>query len=80
MGPYLLWAQDDEWGTKKTQGGSIKFKKKTVYEFTGSSLEGKLKSPSGALISPRKKVKINRLIKLRTEFDSEVDYSVAGTR
>ena len=73
------WGQD-EWVTKKTSQGKVKFKKKTVYEFSGSELEGKLKSPSGALISPRKRVKINRLLKLRNNFDSVVHDSMAGTR
>ena len=70
----------DEWETKKTKSGIVKYKKKTVYEFTGSDMEGKVKTPSGAFVSTRKKIKIDRLIKLRTEFDNEVDASAAGTR
>ena len=70
----------DEWGEKKTKGGTIRYKKRTEYEFQGLELEGKLKSPSGALVSPRRKVRPDSLIKLRTDFDNEVDASLAGTR
>ena len=70
----------DGWVTKKTKSGTVKYKKKTVYEFSGSSLEGKLKSPSGSLINTRKKVKLNRLIELRTDFDDSVEDSSSGAR
>ncbi len=71
---------EDEWGVRKTKDGIVKYKKRTEYEFRGLELEGKLKTPSGALVSPRKKAKLDSLIKLRTEFDNEVDTSIAGTR
>ncbi len=52
------------------------YKKKTVIDFDDVMLEGELKKPAGAYIKERKELKFKKLIKTRTNFESEMFKSV----
>jgi len=67
------WADDDEGYTTQKQGGkTIKFKKKTSYDFEGASIDGVYNKPAGSYISNIKDVKARSIIKVRENFDAEV--------
>ena len=57
---------------KRSDGTTVKYKKKTTYEFEGADIEGLFKKPSGAYISNIKGVKGRTIIRIRKNFDSEV--------
>ncbi len=57
---------------KRNDGSTVKYKKKTSYDFEGSSIEGIYNKPSGAYISNIKDVRGKSVIKIRENFDSEV--------
>ncbi|MED5370338.1 MAG: hypothetical protein VX899_04930 [Myxococcota bacterium] len=61
-------AQDDD--TK------IQYKAKTEIDFEGVEVDGELVKPTGALLLDRKRADFNPLIKLREDFDEEMDQSV----
>ncbi len=58
------WAQ----GT----GPSVKYKKKTVYDFDDDLVEGELQRPDGEMIDTRRKAKQSSLIKIRENFIPEM--------
>lgn len=51
---------------------TIKYKKKTTYDFEGVGIEGIYQKPSGAYISNIKDVKGKSIIRIRENFDPEV--------
>ena len=51
---------------------TIKYKKKTTYDFEGATIEGIHNKPSGAYISNIKDIKGKSVLKIRENFDSEV--------
>ena len=62
-----------EFVTEKRQDGTtVKYKKKTSYDFEGSSIDGLYNKPSGSYISNIKDVKGRSIIRVRENFDSEV--------
>lgn len=66
-------AEDDEGFTTQKQGDkTIKFKKKTSYDFEGASIDGVYNKPAGSYISNIKDVKARSIIKVRENFDQEV--------
>ena len=67
-GPAM--AQDDEAGRK------IIYKQKTEIDFEGVEVAGELVKPQGALLLDRRRAAFNPLIKLRTDFNDEMDQSV----
>ena len=57
---------------KRSDGTTIKYKKKTTYDFEGANIEGLYNKPSGSYISNIKDVKGKSIIRVRENFDSEV--------
>ena len=54
----------------------VVYKQKTEIDFEGVEVEGQLVKPQGSLILNRRAAHFNPLIKLRTDFDDEMDKSV----
>ena len=54
----------------------VVYKQKTEIDFEGIEVEGQLIKPQGSLILDRKTAAFNPLIKLRTDFDKEMELSV----
>lgn len=52
------------------------YKEKTEIDFEGVEIQGELVKPQGALLLDRKRAQFNSMIKLRTDFDDEMDKSV----
>ena len=52
-----------------------RYRQKTEIDFEGLEIEGVLQKPQGALVLDRKKASFNPLIKLRTDFNAEIDQS-----
>ena len=52
------------------------YKQKTEIDFEGVEVDGELVKPQGSLLLERKHAKFNPMIKLRTDFDDEMDNSV----
>lgn len=52
------------------------YKDKTEIDFEGLDVAGELVKPAGALLLDRKRASFNPLIKLRTDFNDEMDRSV----
>jgi hypothetical protein len=57
---------------KRSDGTTVKYKKKTTYDFEGSSIDGVYNKPSGSYISNIKDVKAKSIIRIRENFDAEV--------
>lgn len=57
---------------KRSDGSTVKYKKKTTYDFEGSSIDGVYNKPSGSYISNIKDVKAKSIIRIRENFDAEV--------
>lgn len=64
-------AQDEGDGDRK-----VIYKDKTEIDFEGLDVAGELVKPQGALLLDRKRASFNPLIKLRTDFNDEMDRSV----
>ena len=54
----------------------IVYKKRTEIDFEGVEVAGELVKPQGALLLDRKRANFNPLIKLRADFNDEMDESV----
>ena len=52
------------------------YKERTEIDFEGVEIAGELVRPQGALVLDRKRAKFNPMIKLRRDFDDEMDKSV----
>jgi hypothetical protein len=52
------------------------YKERTEIDFEGVEVAGELVKPQGALLLDRKRANFNPLIKLRTDFDEEMDQSI----
>jgi hypothetical protein len=63
------FAQDDD-------DQKIEYKARTEIDFEGVEVAGELVKPQGALLLDRKRANFNPLIKLREDFDAEMDQSV----
>ena len=76
--PGVAMAQDDDAGTEGTDssGKKVIYKAKTEIDFEGLEVAGELVKPNGALLLDRKRAAFNPLIKLRTDFNDEMDQSV----
>ncbi len=57
---------------KRSDGTTVKYKKKTTYDFEGVGIEGIHNKPSGSYVSNIKDVKARSIIRLRENFDAEV--------
>lgn len=52
------------------------YRKKTVIDFTDVSVEGELTKPEGSYSVSKKKTRFDTLIKVRTNFNPELNQSV----
>ena len=60
----------------KEEEPKVIYKERTEIDFEGVEVAGELVRPQGTLILDRKKAQFNSMIKLRTDFDNEIDKSV----
>ncbi|MFN7144106.1 MAG: hypothetical protein ACK4YP_10035 [Myxococcota bacterium] len=66
------FAQDEEGeGDRK-----VTYKQKTEIDFEGLDVSGELVKPQSALVLDRKKASFNPLIKLRADFNPEMEQSI----
>lgn len=63
-------AQDDDDSRK------VIYKQKTEIDFEGLDVTGELQKPQSALVLDRKKANFNPLIKMRADFNAEMEQSV----
>ena len=61
---------------EETEEPKVIYKQKTEIDFEGVEVDGTLVKPQGSLILDRKHAKFNPMIKLRTDFDDEMEQSV----
>ena len=54
----------------------VVYKQRTEIDFEGVEIQGQLIKPQGALLLERKRAHFNPLIKLRVDFDDEMERSV----
>ncbi len=57
---------------KRSDGTTVKYKKKTSYDFEGVGIDGIHNKPSGSYVSNIKDVKARSIIRMRENFDAEV--------
>jgi hypothetical protein len=67
--PGHSWASDDE-------EQKVVYRQKTEIDFEDLEIEGTLQKPQSALVLERKKANFNPLVKLRTDWNEEIDQSV----
>ena len=60
----------------KKEEPKVVYKERTEIDFEGVEIDGELVKPQGALLLDRKRAQFNSMIKLRTDFDDEMDKSV----
>jgi len=61
-------------------GRKITYKSKTEIDFEGLDVEGEMVKPSSALVLDRKKAAFNPLIKMRENFNPEMEESIDEVR
>jgi len=69
LSPHAAHAADDG-------GPKVVYRNKTEIDFEELEIEGILQKPQSQLLLERKKANFNPLIKLRTDWNSEIDQSV----
>ena len=62
-------------GEENKDEDRVVYKQKTEIDFEDLEIEGVLQKPQSALVLERKKASFNPLIKLRTNFNDEIDQS-----
>ena len=60
----------------KEEEPKVVYKQRTEIDFEGVEIEGELVKPQGSLVLDRIHAKFNPMIRLRTDFDDEMDKSV----
>jgi len=58
-------------------GDSVSYKKKTIIDLTGTTIEGELVKPEGQMITHRKLSRFSALVKPRPDFWFELEFSGA---
>lgn len=78
LGVLGLFASTAAFAQSEDGAGDRKviYKEKTEIDFEGLDVAGELVKPQGALLLDRKRASFNPLIKLRTDFNDEMDRSV----
>jgi hypothetical protein len=64
----------------KEEEPKVIYKERTEIDFEGVEISGELVRPQGSLVLERKRAQFNSMIKLRTDFDDEIDKSVDETK
>ena len=67
----VAYAQEEGEGDRR-----VSYKQTTEIDFEGLDVNGELVKPSSALVLDRKKANFNPLIKLRADFNPEMEQSV----
>ena len=65
-------ADEDFVTEKRSDGTTVKYKKKSSYDFEGANIDGLYNKPSGSYISNIKDVKGKSILRIRDSFDAEV--------
>ncbi len=73
----LAYAGDEP---ETSESRQITYKQKTEIDFEDLEIEGVLQKPQGALILDRKQASFNPLIKLRTDWNQEIDQSTQDVK
>tara|TARA_R110002020_G_scaffold44161_5_gene127586 strand:+ start:3242 stop:3490 length:249 start_codon:yes stop_codon:yes gene_type:complete len=60
----------------KEEEPKVIYKERTEIDFEGVEIAGELVKPQGSLVLDRKRAKFNPMIKLRRDFDDEIDQSI----
>jgi len=68
------YADDDR--EESSEPREVVYKQRTEIDFEGLEIQGELVKPQGALLLERQRASFNPLIKLRTDFDDEMEQSV----
>ncbi|MEN9785741.1 MAG: hypothetical protein RLZZ299_1005 [Pseudomonadota bacterium] len=77
VGAAPAFAADDEGGG---DADKVVYKQKTEIDFEGLDVSGELVKPQSALVLDRKKASFNPLIKLREDFNPEMEQSVEAVK
>ena len=72
----LLLLSGTAYADETEEEPKVVYKQRTEIDFEGVEIAGELVKPRGSLILDRKHAKFNPMIKLRTDFDDEMDKSV----
>ena len=72
----ILFAGQAYADDSKKEDPKVIYKERTEIDFEGVEVQGELVRPQGSLILDRKRAQFNSMIKLRTDFDDEMDKSV----
>lgn len=81
IGSYAAPAlADDSDEIDAESGRKIQYKSKTEIDFEGLDVEGEMVKPSSALVLDRKKAAFNPLIKMRENFNPEMEESIDEVR
>jgi len=72
----LLLLSTAAYADEEIEEPKVIYKQKTEIDFEGVEVDGTLVKPQGSLILDRKHAKFNPMIKLRTDFDDEMEQSV----
>ena len=64
--------------TRPAAADEVVYKKHTVVDFGDDTIEGDLSKPDGAYLESRKRLRHQRLIKVREDFRPEILQSVRG--
>lgn len=63
---------------RQSHAGEVVYKKHTVVDFGDDTIEGDLSKPDGQYLESRKRLRHQRLIKVRESFKPEILQSVRG--
>lgn len=80
VGTYSRHARADDDEVDADSGRKIQYKSKTEIDFEGLDVEGEMVKPSSALVLDRKKASFNPLIKMRENFNPEMEESIDEVR
>ena len=72
----ILLLSGTAYADEKEEEPKVVYKQRTEIDFEGVEIEGELVKPQGSLVLDRRHAKFNPMIKLRTDFDDEMDKSV----
>jgi len=76
---FLLFPSVAE-GQEKKKEREIVYKERTEIDFEGVDIQGELVKPQGKIIFTRRKATFNPLIKLRVDFDVEMQNSISEVK
>ena len=72
---WLLLATVALAGDESKEDRNVVYRQKTEIDFEDLEIEGVLQKPQSALVLERKKASFNPLVKLRTDWNDEIDHS-----